>query len=174
MAQSQLNPAREESQRRHGVVSNVQQRLNNLLKQDRPKLTPEIALQELQDKMQKEAELDGQQSFSFTNLENTVQPGTALGGGSVGHPTPAQILSQSIDHTKWRTPGLAGDGAGSQDAPEGLPSDQRGRGSQLSNPGAQALAESQFTSTMIKQSLADLRHRLQQMKEDKEMASHLL
>lgn len=45
---------------------------------------------------------------------------------------------------------------------------------EATEPGEKALNESQFTSTMIKQSLADLRHRLQQMKEDKDMAGRLL
>ena len=173
MAQSQ-NPAREESQRRHGVVSNAQHRLNNLLKQDRPKLTPEIALQELEDKMQKEAEMNGQQSFSFNNLENTMRSGTGPSGASIAHQTPAQILSQSIDHRRWRTPGLPDEAIGSQEPPDANPSHPRGGDSLPSEAGDRALAESQFTSTMIKQSLADLRLRLQQMKEDKDMASNLL
>jgi len=97
------------------------------------------------------------------------------------NPTPAQILSQSIDHTKWRTPGLGDDAVGGsqhqlglQPQPDSSTTNQGAADPQLSNPGDRALEESQFTSTMIKQSLADLRHRLQQMKEDKELTGRLL
>lgn len=41
------------------------------------------------------------------------------------------------------------------------------------NPGEQAVAESQMTSTMIKHSLADLRSRLNQMKKDSEVTAKM-
>ena len=45
------DPSRMERQRDKGIISNSQNRVNLLLNEERPKLTPEIALKELQDKM---------------------------------------------------------------------------------------------------------------------------
>ena len=72
---------------------------------DRPKLTPEVALQELTDQMKQEEEMaaaGGAQSFSFNR--NNPNPGREHSRGR--NPTPAQLLSHSLDHTNWQTPGL--------------------------------------------------------------------
>ena len=72
---------------------------------DRPKLTPEVALQELTDQMKREEEMaaeGGPHSFSFNR--NNPNPGHEHSRGR--NPTPAQLLSHSLDHTNWQTPGL--------------------------------------------------------------------
>ena len=62
---------------------------------------------------------------------------------------PAQILSKGIDHNNWQTPGM---NSGS-------------RKSDLT-PAEKVYEDGQLTSNMIKQSLADLRSRLNMMKQE--------
>ena len=145
-----------------GVVSNSNHRLRSLMNVDRPKLTPEIALQELTNKMKREEEMAaaGGHSFSFHGSQNRDSIGQNM--------TPAQI-SRSMDHNSWQTPGLMKTNLDDMNS-----SQADARMAQASeNPGEQAVAESQMTSTMIKQSLADLRSRLNQMKKDSEITAKM-
>ena len=160
------DPNREESQKQMGVVSNSGYRLKSLMNVDRPKLTPEIALQELQDKMKREEEMarEGGHAFSFQR-GNANQNRENYRGQNM---TPAQ-LSQSMDYNSWQTPGLA---TVNMDDMNSSQADAR-RAQTSENPGEQAVAESQMTSTMIKQSLSDLRSRLNQMKKDSEITSKM-
>jgi len=60
------DPNREESQKQMGVVSNSNKRLQSLMNVDRPKLTPEIALEELKEQRKREAEMAGTGGHSFS------------------------------------------------------------------------------------------------------------
>ena len=75
---------RVEKQKQSGFVSNADDRLTALMNFDRPKLTPELALKELEEKMRREQE---------------------EAGVTVGQ-TPAQILSQNLDYTRLSASGI--------------------------------------------------------------------
>lgn len=59
MQKRQLTDQFEESQRKHGLISNSQQRFQNLLEKQRPPLTTEVALKELTNKMEREKQYGG-------------------------------------------------------------------------------------------------------------------
>lgn len=126
-----------------GVLSNSDNRLNTFMPE---KLTPEAAVQQLKAQQSRLGmDENSASSYSFQDSHSV---------------RPAKMLQQSLDHNNWQTPGLGG---AQQSRPKSL--------LEKKQPGERAHEENQMTSNMIKQSLADLRHRLNSMKQESETYS---